>query len=92
MLEFLLALLTTATVAALLWPLLRMRLPARDRLSGELAIYRDQLAELERERAAGTLPTAEAAAARAEIERLYADWTARAEALDAAGGADAASD
>ncbi|TAJ86390.1 MAG: c-type cytochrome biogenesis protein CcmI [Reyranella sp.] len=69
MLEFLLALLTTATVAALLWPLMRMRLPARDRLSGELAIYRDQLAELERERAAGTLPTAEAAAARTEIER-----------------------
>lgn len=69
MLEFLLALLTTATVAALLWPLLRMRLPARDRLSGELAIYRDQLAELERERAAGTLPPAEAAAARTEIER-----------------------
>jgi cytochrome c-type biogenesis protein CcmH len=69
MLEFLLALLTTATVAALLWPLLRMRLPARDRLSGELAIYRDQLAELERERAAGTLGPAEAAAARTEIER-----------------------
>ena len=69
MLEFLLALLTTATVAALLWPLLRMRLPARDRLSGELAIYRDQLAELERERAVGTLGAAEAAAARTEIER-----------------------
>lgn len=69
MLEFLLALLTTATVAALLWPLMRMRLPARDRLSGELAIYRDQLAELERERAAGTLKPAEAAAARTEIER-----------------------
>lgn len=69
MLEFLLALLTTATVAALLWPLMRMRLPARDRLSGELAIYRDQLAELEREREAGTLSPAEAAAARTEIER-----------------------
>lgn len=69
MLEFLLALLTTATVAALLWPLLRTRLPARDRLSGELAIYRDQLAELERERAAGRLKPAEAAAARTEIER-----------------------
>ena len=69
MFEFLLALLTTATVAALLWPLLRMRLPARDRLSGELAIYRDQLAELERERAAGSVSPAEAAAARTEIER-----------------------
>ena len=69
MLEFLLALLTTATVAALLWPLLRMRLPARDRLPAELAIYRDQLAELERERDAGRLAPAEAAAARTEIER-----------------------
>lgn len=69
MLEFLLALLTTATVAALLWPLLRTRLASRDRLSGELAIYRDQLAELERERAAGSLPEAETAAARIEIER-----------------------
>ena len=33
------------------------------RLDGELAIYRDQLAEIERERAAGTLPESEAAAA-----------------------------
>ncbi len=69
MLEFLLALLTTATVGALLWPLLRPRLDSRDRLSAELAIYRDQLAELERERAAGTLPESEAAAGRTEIER-----------------------
>ncbi len=69
MLEFLLALLTTATVAALLWPLLARRLDRHDRLQAELAIYRDQLAELERERAAGSLPPAEAAAARTEIER-----------------------
>lgn len=69
MLEFLLALLTTATVGALLWPLLRPRLDSRDRLSGELAIYRDQLAELERERATGNLAESEAAAGRTEIER-----------------------
>jgi len=69
MLAFLLALLTTATVGALLWPLLRPRTDHRARPSGELAIYRDQLAELERERAAGTLPESEAAAARIEIER-----------------------
>ena len=55
MLEFLLALLTTATVGVLLVPLLRTRTARTDRLDGELAIYRDQLAELERERAAGTL-------------------------------------
>lgn len=69
MLEFLLALLTTATVGALLWPLLRTRVDHRGRLEAELAIYKDQLAELERDRAAGTLPEAEAAAARIEIER-----------------------
>ena len=50
MLEFLLALLTTATVAALLVPLLRPRLAATDRLDNDTAVYRDQLAEVERER------------------------------------------
>jgi cytochrome c-type biogenesis protein CcmH len=69
MLEFLLALLTTATVGVLLIPLLRARTTTTDRLDGELAIYRDQLAEIERERAAGTLPESEAAAARIEVER-----------------------
>ena len=69
MLEFLLALLTTATVGVLLVPLLRQRLPATPRLDNDLAIYRDQLAELERDQAAGTLPDAEAKAARTEIER-----------------------
>jgi cytochrome c-type biogenesis protein CcmH len=69
MLEFLLALLTTATVGLLLVPLLRGRVAPTARLDNDLAIYRDQLAELEREQAAGTLPAAEAAAARTEIER-----------------------
>jgi cytochrome c-type biogenesis protein CcmH len=69
MLEFLLALLTTATVGVLLIPLLRSRTTSTGRLDGELAIYRDQLAEIERERAAGTLPESEAAAARTEVER-----------------------
>jgi len=68
-LEFLLALLTTATVAALLVPLLRPHLAATDRLDSDTAVYRDQLAEVERERAAGTLPDSDAAAARTEIER-----------------------
>ena len=69
MLEFLLALLTTVTVAALLVPLLRPRIAATDRLDKDTAVYRDQLAEVERERAAGTLPESDAAAARTEIER-----------------------
>jgi cytochrome c-type biogenesis protein CcmH len=72
-LEFLLALLTTATVGALLVPLLRShhRSPhlSAGRFDGELAIYRDQLDEIERSRAAGTIPDSEASAARLEIER-----------------------
>jgi len=68
-LEFLLALLTTVTVGVLLIPLLRAKQESSGRLEGELAIYRDQLAEIERERAAGTLPENEAAAARIEVER-----------------------
>jgi len=69
MLEFLLAALTTATVGALLVPLLKSRVAATDRLDNDLAVYRDQLAEVERERAQGTLPEPDAAAARTEIER-----------------------
>src|SRR5258708_39695193 len=69
MLEFLLALLTTATVGVLLIPLLRARATPSNRFDGELLIYRDQLAEIERERAAARLPAAEAAAAKIEIER-----------------------
>jgi len=78
MLAFLLALLATATVGALLVPLLRGHVKTRGRFEGELAIYRDQLAEIERERAGGRLGESEAAAARLEIERriLAADATA----------------
>jgi cytochrome c-type biogenesis protein CcmH len=67
-LEFLLALLTTATVTALLVPLVKPRLAARDRLASDTAVYRDQLAEVERERGR-TLGPSEADAARTEIER-----------------------
>jgi cytochrome c-type biogenesis protein CcmH len=68
-LEFLLALLTTATVGVLLVPLLKRRVTTTARLDNDLAIYRDQLGELEREQAAGTLAPEEAKAARTEIER-----------------------
>jgi len=69
MLDFLLALFTAATVGVLLVPLLRRRVDGTGRLDSELAIYRDQLAEIERERAAGTLAEPDAASARIEIER-----------------------
>lgn len=87
MLEFLLALLTVTTVGALLWPLVRANPAHRDRLAGELAIYRDQLAELERERAGGALLDSEAAAARLEIERRILGAAAAAENEGAVGAA-----
>lgn len=69
MLEFLLAVLAAGTVGALLFPLLRPSVSGTGRLEADLALYRDQLAEIERERASGALSEAEAAAARIEIER-----------------------
>lgn len=84
MLEFLLALLTTATVGALLIPLLRTRVTTTSRFEGELAIYLDQLAEIERERAGGGLSESEAAAARLEIERRILAADASAETAKAA--------
>jgi cytochrome c-type biogenesis protein CcmH len=84
MLEFLLALLTTATVGALLIPLLRTRVPSTSRFEGELAIYRDQLAEIERERATGALSESDAVAARLEIERRILAADAAAETASAA--------
>ena len=69
MLGFLLALLTSGTLGVLLVPLLRTRLGATERLHGDLAIYRDQLAEVEREHAAGSLCAEDAAAARTDIAR-----------------------
>jgi cytochrome c-type biogenesis protein CcmH len=56
-------------VAALLFPLLRSRIAGTDRLDNDLAVYRDQLAEVERERGEGSLSESDAAAARTEIER-----------------------
>jgi cytochrome c-type biogenesis protein CcmH len=63
----LIALMTAAAVLAVLWPLSR-----EPRAAGEaagLAVYRDQLAEIESDRARGTLPASEAEAARIEVSR-----------------------
>ncbi len=62
-------LLTAATAAALLWPILRPKAEARARADYDAEIYRDQLAELERDVARGQIGEAEAKAARAEIGR-----------------------
>ena len=63
---FLLALMTAAAVFAVLWPLGRA---PRLRAGGESAIYKDQLAEVERDRTAGLISAADAEAAQIEISR-----------------------
>jgi cytochrome c-type biogenesis protein CcmH len=78
LLPLILAVLTALTIAALLLPLLRRRFATTRRFDHDLAIYRDQLAEVEREQAGGSLSDDEAKAARAEIARR----------ILAAGGAD----
>lgn len=63
---FVLALMTAAAILAVLWPLGRApRLQGGD----EAAIYKDQLAEVERDRAGGLIAAGDADAARIEISR-----------------------
>ncbi|MFG1464223.1 c-type cytochrome biogenesis protein CcmI [Xanthobacter sp. DSM 24535] len=62
------ALMTALAVMAVLWPLGRRR-ALRDENAADLAVYRDQLAELERDQAAGRLPLDQAEAARIELSR-----------------------
>ena len=64
---FVFALMTAAAVFAVLWPLGRGRRPQRE--GSEATVYRDQLAEVERDVAAGTIGASEAEAARVEIIR-----------------------
>lgn len=61
--------LTAIAVAAILRPLLRMSAPAASRAAHGLAIYRDQLAELARDRERGLISAEEARDAEAEIGR-----------------------
>lgn len=67
MLAALAALITLAALAALALPLWRGRSGAS--AGTQLAVYRAQLAELERDEAAGLVPAEEAASARLEIQR-----------------------
>src|SRR5215470_10637673 len=62
------ALMTAAAVAAVLWPLGRGGL-ARAPAGSDVAVYQDQLAEIERDRAAGRIAEREAEAARIEVSR-----------------------
>jgi cytochrome c-type biogenesis protein CcmH len=64
---FAIALMTVAAVFAVLWPLAR---PANRLRSGsDVAVYRDQLDEIERDRAAGLIADKEAIAAHVEVSR-----------------------
>src|SRR6185369_13034699 len=66
MLWFVMALMTAAAIFAVLWPLAR-RTPLRT--GSDIAVYRDQLEEIERDRAAGLIGEHEAEAARIELSR-----------------------
>lgn len=78
---------TLATMAALLWPIVRPRAAARARAEYDMEIYRDQLAEVDRDLARGQIGEAEAKAARAEIgRRLIAAADAAREAPVVASG------
>src|SRR4029079_406481 len=64
---FVFAMMTAAAVFAVLWPL--GRAPGALREGTESTVYKDQLAEVERDVAAGLIGASEAEAARVEISR-----------------------
>ena len=64
---FVFALMTAAASFAVLWPLGRRGQPYRS--GSEAAVYRDQLAEIDRDVASGLIGSSEADAARVEISR-----------------------
>jgi cytochrome c-type biogenesis protein CcmH len=83
----LVGLVTVCAVACLLVPLVRRPKDAAARRDYDLAVYRDQLAELERDLARGLLSADQAEAARTEIERrlLAADAAPEADAKSSGG-------
>lgn len=62
-----LALMTIAAIVAVLWPLARR--PSELRSGSDVEVYRDQLEEIERDRAAGLIEDQEAAGAQVEVSR-----------------------
>ncbi len=65
---FILGIMTAAALAAVAWPLARARKPAPGGVS-DVAVYRDQLEEIERDRADGRIGHDEFEAARVEVSR-----------------------
>jgi cytochrome c-type biogenesis protein CcmH len=81
-----LALMTAAAALAVLWPLARRGSGLRS--GSDVAVYRDQLDEIERDRAAGLIADTEAAGAKVEVSRrLLAAADAPAAAPDNAAAA-----
>ncbi|MEP9379751.1 c-type cytochrome biogenesis protein CcmI [Aquabacter sp. CN5-332] len=79
------ALMTALAVMAVLWPLSRRRTERAAR-EADLAVYRDQLAELDRDQAAGRLPPEQVEAARVEVaRRMLAAADTAPEAVSSAG-------
>lgn len=77
------ALMTALAALAVLWPLSRVR-AVRAAREADLAVYRDQLAEITRDAKAGRLPAAEAEAARVEVARRMLAADAAREPADVA--------
>jgi cytochrome c-type biogenesis protein CcmH len=80
------ALMTLAAVAAVWWPLARRERSVRS--GSDIAVYRDQLEEIDRDEAASLIGRVEAEAARVEVSRrlIAAAETAKAATLVAAPG------
>lgn len=78
------ALLTLFACLAVLVPLARRREAVAGDADPDLAVYRDQLAELDRDLARGAIDAAEAAEARAEIGRRVLKAAGKSEAADPA--------
>src|SRR5258708_23993441 len=64
---FVFALMTATAIFAVLWPLARREGGLRS--GSDLAVYRDQLEEIERDRSAGLIGEGEAEAAQVEVSR-----------------------
>jgi len=63
------AIMTSAALGALLWPVYRRGAPDAGSRDAELAVYRDQLGEIDRDAARGLIGSEEAAATRNEVAR-----------------------
>jgi cytochrome c-type biogenesis protein CcmH len=78
--------LTAAVMAALIWPMMRRAPEAAPRAQFDAAVYRDQLAELERDAARGIIGPAEADAARNEVSRRILGTIGGEKSADTAAG------